>query len=59
MELIGEYDEIEIRRPGLMSSVTGAFPAAARGAEAKRKRRRPRSPRRRRSDRAFMRWRFI
>ena len=59
MELIGEYDEIEIPPVSLMSSATDASPAAARIAARASKLRRPKSPRRRHLDCAFMRWRFI
>ena len=59
MALIGEYDEIEI--PPLKPHVVRhrRFACQCPHCGSSRKLRRPPSPRRRRSGRAFMRWRFI
>jgi hypothetical protein len=59
MELIGEYDEIEI--PPVKPYVVRhrRFAAAARIVARALKLRRPLSPRRRHLDRAFMLWRYI
>ena len=59
MELIGEYDEIEIPpvKPYVVRHRRFACRCAHCGAEIKAAA--PLSPRRRRLERAFMRWRFI
>ena len=59
-ELIGEYDEIEIPPVKPLCHPPPALRLPMRGiAASRRKLRRPRSRRRRRLGRAFMRWRFI